>query len=158
MIYAIADYNERSKCMSENNAKSGQTDEQLLRETPQAVGYRIRQKREGQGISLTEAASAIGISRSYLSMIEKGHRRLCRTDTVEAISSALNISSEYILHGRDDTLRENPRIDHRYYQLIQFDHFLGDCSTKEIDFCLDMCRRMVKELRAAASGSYERLE
>ncbi len=118
----------------------------LLLETPKAVGYRIRRKRLQKDLSLSEAADAIGISRSYLSMIETGQRKLNSSDTIDAIADTLGTTPTYIMRGIGDRVSE-PRIDHRYYLMIQVESYLDECSTREIEFCLDIIKRIIKEMR-----------
>lgn len=56
------------------------------------VGEKIKELRELKGFSISSLASKIGISKGYLSDIEKGVKTNPSTDALEKIATALNVN------------------------------------------------------------------
>ena len=50
------------------------------------IGRRLRQLRHSRGKSLTMVAGLAGISKSYLSLLERGERALDRRSVIAAVS------------------------------------------------------------------------
>jgi transcriptional regulator with XRE-family HTH domain len=78
-----------------------------LMDDPRLVGVKIRERRRYLGMSLDVLAGLTGISKSFLSMVENGHRVLSRRSHLVAIAGALRCSTDQ-LEGRglaplDDT-------------------------------------------------------
>jgi len=59
---------------------------------PAEIGVRVRTIRRRRGLSLDTAASLAGISKPYLSMLERGARRFERRGLLEDLASALGCS------------------------------------------------------------------
>lgn len=57
------------------------------------IGKIIKKYRENKGLTITTLAERLGISRSYMSRIEKGERRL-DTETLVKISDILEVPIE----------------------------------------------------------------
>ncbi len=57
------------------------------------IGQIIKKHREQKGLTITELADRLGISRSYMSRIEKGDRKL-NTDVLVKISEILEVPFE----------------------------------------------------------------
>jgi transcriptional regulator with XRE-family HTH domain len=64
------------------------------------IGTRLRAARERRGWSREALAVHSGISWSAVAQIESGRRRNVRPDTLSALSGALGVTLDYILHGR----------------------------------------------------------
>lgn len=64
-----------------------------------ALGHRVRDQRVRRHVSQSQAATAAGLSGSYLSLIESG-RRKATLPALERIASALGCSVEYLRTGR----------------------------------------------------------
>lgn len=64
------------------------------------IGRRIRQKRDGLGISREQFSEMIGITPHFLAQIELGNKGMS-TQTLYKICSGLNASADYILMGRE---------------------------------------------------------
>lgn len=75
----------------------------------QAIGERARRIRKRRGLSLDVAAGLAGISRSYLSQLETGHRGFTRRGLIEDIAEAVGCSpadltgQPYLLKDREST-------------------------------------------------------
>lgn len=75
-------------------------------ETLQGVGHRIKEQREEYlGLSQEELAKAVGLSRSAISQIELGNRRVS-TDEISDMSIALHCSIEYLVKGENSKIPE----------------------------------------------------
>jgi transcriptional regulator with XRE-family HTH domain len=62
------------------------------RPEPSEIGLRARTIRRRRGLSLDEAAGLAGISKPYLSMLERGQRSLARRGLIEDLARALGCS------------------------------------------------------------------
>lgn len=58
---------------------------------PTAAEHPLRRVRLRRGMTQVELAGLAGLSCSYISMIERGHRHLTRRDQVNALAAALNV-------------------------------------------------------------------
>lgn len=65
-----------------------------------SVGERIRQVRRERSWTQTDLANAIGVSRSAVAQWETDRAGQVR-DNLTRIARALDVSAEYLLHGRD---------------------------------------------------------
>ena len=65
------------------------------------IGERIGIIRDGKGISQTDLARAVGISRSQLAMIETNQRK-ASGEVLELIADSLGISLYHLITGIDD--------------------------------------------------------
>lgn len=59
---------------------------------PASTGERVRSCRRYRGVSLQVLADRTGLSKSFLSMVENGHRRLERRRDLAAVADALQVS------------------------------------------------------------------
>lgn len=69
---------------------------------PQINGPAVRALRVAAGVPAARMADDLGLSRSYLSMIEHGHRRNCRVEIIRAIARYLLVSPAAICTFADD--------------------------------------------------------
>ena len=67
------------------------------------IGDRIRDLRDRRGFKQQELANKVGISRQVLSNWERGYTPI-DTDGVLKLAKIFEVSTEYILHGREDDL------------------------------------------------------
>jgi XRE family transcriptional regulator, master regulator for biofilm formation len=65
------------------------------------IGDNIKKFREQSGLSVTELADRIGISRSYLSLIENNQRTNMKPELLNEIAESLNIPVSKLL-GEED--------------------------------------------------------
>jgi len=65
------------------------------------IGDRIRDLRDRRGFKQQELAHKVGISRQVLSNWERGYTPI-DTDGVLKLAKIFEVSTEYILHGRED--------------------------------------------------------
>lgn len=73
----------------------------------EAMGRRIRRKRQEQGITQAQFAKAIGVSTSFYGHIERG-TRTPSIDTLVIIANALNVGLDALLR---DSLKVPIRLD-----------------------------------------------
>ena len=77
--------------------------------TPGFVGERLREAREARGISMSELASSVEVSRAAISLLEKG-QTTPQTKLFKALSNTLNVPEPFFLkkneseHSVGDTL------------------------------------------------------
>ena len=62
--------------------------------TAESFGERVRKRREQEGLSQAELADKAGISRTYLSEIERGRATNLSWKVVEGLAAALGLSIE----------------------------------------------------------------
>lgn len=65
-----------------------------------SVGQRIQEKRIEKKIKAIDMANALEISKDQYSRIENG-RSICSTEKLFQISQYLNVSSDYLLYGKE---------------------------------------------------------
>jgi len=65
------------------------------------IGDRIRDLRDRRGFKQQELANKVGISRQVLSNWERGYTPI-DTNGVLKLAKIFEVSTEYILHGRED--------------------------------------------------------
>ncbi len=63
-----------------------------------ALGKRLKECREGQGVTQQEMADACGLSRNYLSAMERGVNK-CNANTLITYARVLNMSIDEIVWG-----------------------------------------------------------
>ncbi|MCR8850595.1 helix-turn-helix domain-containing protein [Rossellomorea sp. SC111] len=76
------------------------------------VGDKIKKMREKRGLTIIELSTKSGISKSYLSSIERGIQKNPSIQVLDKISYALGISSNHLLCFKDD-------IDDDWIQLVK---------------------------------------
>ena len=76
-------------------------------ETTMTVGDRIRKQRELLGISQTELAEKIKVSKQTLYKYEKNIITNIPSDKIEEISKVLNVSEAYLMGWEDNLNKEN---------------------------------------------------
>lgn len=64
------------------------------------MGFRIKELREGLGITQTELAVKSGISRTTLNRLESGQIKVTTTRTLSKLASALGVCVEELFHRR----------------------------------------------------------
>ncbi len=81
-----------------------------LTPTMAEIGQRIRRLRNARSLSLRDLAQAATLSASFLSQLERGQTN-ASIASLTAITSALGVSTGYLLSSEDQLLRPNRRID-----------------------------------------------
>ena len=74
----------------------------------ETLGQRIRKARQRYGMSQTELAKRVGISKTAMNQIEMGETTDPRISRIRAIADILGVSMDY-LAGREDEEDEAPR-------------------------------------------------
>ncbi|MBU9712105.1 helix-turn-helix domain-containing protein [Evansella tamaricis] len=77
------------------------------------IGDMIRQKRKEKGISLSELSRMTGVSKSYLSYLERGMKKNPSIDVVKRIFQSLNLPIT-ILTSQDDNSTSSSVSDNYY--------------------------------------------
>lgn len=71
------------------------------------IGKRIKELRKKKGISLTELAARSGVSKSYLSNIERDLKKNPSIDVLLKISSVLNVDPYEVIRTKDSLLLDD---------------------------------------------------
>jgi transcriptional regulator with XRE-family HTH domain len=74
------------------------------------LGSRVRAARERLGWSREALAYRAGLSWSAIEQIESGRRRNARPDTLEALSRALSVTIDYLVHGGSPPMMLNHQV------------------------------------------------
>lgn len=82
-----------------------------MEDNPRTLGQRLRSTRESQHRSLTEVAERAGISKAYLSQLERDDKKQPGYDVVVRLATALGVSVEQ-LTGRPAVW--DPTYEERY--------------------------------------------
>ena len=83
------------------------------------VGYRIRETRAGQGLSLEQLARLTGISAPALSLIETG-KRDPRLTTLKRIADALRVAPATLIADGPGAAAPNPTATYEGYDLGEY--------------------------------------
>jgi transcriptional regulator with XRE-family HTH domain len=93
-----------------------------------SLGHELKRLREVKGLTLEEASSQVGITRQYLSMLEKGQRKSASFEIMNRISAIYETPLEYLkkfIHESGKPLSEkeltiwnelNKKIEHEIYE------------------------------------------
>lgn len=76
-----------------------------MRGTEKEIGRRIRLKRRKLGMTQIELSKRLGVSSGYLSLLERGNRRLSGK-MIRLLHKELEISYDYLLEGKEETNAE----------------------------------------------------
>lgn len=105
---------------------------QLLKE----IGLRLCQKRKEKGYTQEQLAELIEVTPQTISYAEQG-RKAMRPENIVKICIALNISSDYLLMGKDNS--------HSSFDILG-EHFENLTSEQQIyikiilDSCINLCK------------------
>ncbi|MFY0758449.1 helix-turn-helix domain-containing protein [Metabacillus dongyingensis] len=80
------------------------------------VGDRLRELRQEKGYSISELAELAGVSKSYLSYIERNIQKNPSLQFLQKISMTLEVDLEYLLGYERDHFNEN--IDDEWRELL----------------------------------------
>jgi transcriptional regulator with XRE-family HTH domain len=81
----------------------------MARYSLENLGIRVKQIRKALHLSQTELADRIGMSRSFISQVEKGGLK-CGYDFIFKLSDIFNVNLYYLVHGEGEMFgTENPR-------------------------------------------------
>lgn len=81
-------------------------------------GKKIRDLRLKRGLSLTELSRLSGVSKSYLSFIERGKQTNPSLEVIEKISKALKIDLQTLITTQTKNIKNSgPEIDREVIQL-----------------------------------------
>lgn len=85
------------------------------------IGKRIRKLRKSKGYTLSELAEKAGVSKSYLSYLERDLQTNPSLQFLQKISVSLGTNIEYLLDGRSDNKTDKNRLvmDDEWKKLIQ---------------------------------------
>ena len=83
------------------------------------VGYRIRETRAGQGLSLEQLARLTGISAPALSLIETG-KRDPRLTTLKRIADALRVAPATLIADGPGAAAPSPTATYEGYDLGEY--------------------------------------
>lgn len=66
------------------------------------MGYRIKEVREGRGMTQTELARKSGVSRGTIIALERGAEKVTTTKTLLSIASALGCTVDELFFAKND--------------------------------------------------------
>jgi len=75
----------------------------------ETLGQRIRKARQRYGMSQTELAKRVGISKTAMNQIEMGETLDPRMSRLRAIADILGVSMDYLAGREDEDDEEAPR-------------------------------------------------
>jgi transcriptional regulator with XRE-family HTH domain len=110
-----------------------------MRENLKHIGENIRAARKSRGFTIAALSEMIGISESFLGLVERGESSIS-IDTLIGVCSALGVSADSII--MDDT-EPSPLIAEKKDILLTL---LNTASDDELDFYIDyvkLCRGRV---------------
>lgn len=81
------------------------------------VGKRVQQLRLKKGLSLSELAERAGVSKSYLSTIERDVQSNPSIQFLEKIAGVLNVKTDIFLQQNDAS--EHVKLDEDWYELVR---------------------------------------
>jgi transcriptional regulator with XRE-family HTH domain len=67
-----------------------------------SLGARLAHTRKDQGLTLHQLAERTGLKLQNISRIEQGHRTHVRSDTLQRLADALDVSADFLLQRTDD--------------------------------------------------------
>ncbi|MBU8916136.1 helix-turn-helix domain-containing protein [Bacillus sp. FJAT-29953] len=83
------------------------------------IGEKIKQLREEKGYSLTELARLADVSKSYLSLLERGMQTNPSLQLIQKIALPLETSIEYLLGYQQELEYIEFKLDKEWKSLIQ---------------------------------------
>ncbi|KQL52778.1 transcriptional regulator [Heyndrickxia shackletonii] len=82
------------------------------------IGQRIKELRRGKGYSISKLALLAGVSKSYLSYIERGLRNNPSLDFLSRIAEPLDTTVDFLLNEQVKTLFQDTNIDEEWKILL----------------------------------------
>lgn len=100
--------------------------------TPSTLGDRVRSLRADAGFTQPSLAKALGISVSYLNLLEAGGRNNPTIETIDRISTFFGVTKDWLLDGKEPMIlvEDAQAARERYYELV--DAKLGGANQREI--------------------------
>lgn len=83
------------------------------------IGKRIQQLRLNKGMSLTELAERAGVSKSYLSTVERDIQSNPSIQFLEKLAEVLDISVHAFLHNTNDHEENSAALDEEWYEIVR---------------------------------------
>jgi XRE family transcriptional regulator, master regulator for biofilm formation len=74
------------------------------------VGIKLKRLRKDKGYSLSKLSEITGISKSYLSLLERGIQKNPSIDITEKIAKALGVNINYLIKPTEDKKSQNSMI------------------------------------------------
>ncbi|QQZ10948.1 helix-turn-helix domain-containing protein [Heyndrickxia vini] len=93
------------------------------------IGERIKKLRIEKGFSITQLAALAGISKSYLSYIERDLRNNPSLEFLGKIAKPLDTTIEFLLHENIENESEGNHIDEEWRKLLN--HAINNGLNKE---------------------------
>ncbi|AYD41185.1 XRE family transcriptional regulator [Clostridium fermenticellae] len=113
------------------------------------IGTRIRKERETLGLTREKFAEVLDLSPLYIGQLERGER-LMSLSTLIKISNILNISTDYLIHGK--STHESLMKEHSNEPLYNKNNstlyaLLNKCSQKELTLIESMVKLIIPYIR-----------
>lgn len=67
------------------------------------IGKRVRKTREKQDLSISKLSELAGVTREYISRLERGERKVICAVSLFKIATVLEVSTNHLISGNDDT-------------------------------------------------------
>jgi len=102
------------------------------------VGIRIKKLRLMKGYSINELSERAGVSKSYLSYIERGIQKNPSLQILSKLASTLDTNLEQLLH-QNDALFSNAALDDEWIELLETAVKEG-ITKEEFSYCLEFLK------------------
>ena len=121
------------------------------------VGDRIREARKNQGLSATELAAAVGVSRATIYRYENNEIEKFPLDALVPVAKALNVSPAWLMGWEDEESNQQSKVssivlDDDILDLIDFLHknpdykVLFDASRKIKPEDIEFVKKMIEKM------------
>lgn len=109
------------------------------------VGERIKQSREAKGLSQTELAGVVNISKQNLYKYENNIITNIPSDKIEAIAKKLDVTPAYLMGWNNDYNENNNHNEELPEELVILNRNAKKMTPEQRKRLLDMARIMFKE-------------
>ena len=114
-----------------------------------AIGIRIRDARKSLYMTQNDLARCLGVSTSYVSLLEKGIRPVTHTILLSLLHY-LNVSYDYLVLGKypaDTGFVSAVCEASSYDERLKLEHLLEKCTKTEYEMCYRLCSAYLETTR-----------
>lgn len=103
-----------------------------------SLGKKIRQERVNKNLTLEQLAEILGLSASYMGLIERGQRGIS-IETLYKLANIFNVSTDYLLFSDKYDKEDKERLMHNFLQK-QILNLTDQYSKKDLEFIIDFLK------------------